>query len=194
MRKYVLAALLSATVIPAFAFAAADNFFFKPYVGTDYQYTYMDYTNAADGLFSSSLHGVNGHVGARIHQYFGIEGGYLWTGEAGKDNISGSGLNTRIRLHGFNADLLGYLPVGTSKRFELIGTIGGSYLTANVRASGAGFGTGSDSEWKPRFGAGAQYWLTDKLNLRGIVRYQDANFSGLANEAITANIGINYQF
>lgn len=196
--------LLGLLAAPVYAAeTSAGNFFFKPYVGADYQYTNVNYEDDiggtginGDDIANDSLHGVHLHVGARVHKHLGIEAGYLWGDEADKTNVLGTGINTKTSVHGFTLDALGYLPVGDSGKFELIGTVGISHLTGEVEASAPGLGTGSidETETMGRFGGGAQYWLTDNLNVRGLVRYQAADFDGAVKDAVTANLGLNFQF
>lgn len=40
----------------------------------------------------------------------------------------------------------------------------------------------------------AKYWLTNNVNARGLVRYQGADFDGLAENAVIGNAGLNFQF
>lgn len=175
----------------------AKDFFFKPYVGADYQYTHIDYEfepiNAVNGnkLLEDSLNGGNIHLGARVHNNLGFEAGYFLTENAGKSNILGSGLDSNVKLHGFTFDALGYVPV--TAKTELIGTVGLAHQTAKLSGTVL-TASSSDSETKGRIGGGAQYWVNDNFNVRGLVRYQDADFDNTAKSAIIANLGINYQF
>ncbi len=205
MKPYLKTTLyLSAlALLSAPAQANTPNFFFKPYVGADYQFTSVNYEDDiggtginGDDIANDSLHGVHLHVGARVHKHLGIEAGYIWGDEADKTNVLSTGINTKTSVHGFTLDALGYLPVGDSGKFEFIGTVGISHLTGEVEASAPGLGTGSidETETKARFGGGVQYWLTDNLNVRGLVRYQGADFDGAVKDAVTANLGVNFQF
>jgi opacity protein-like surface antigen len=187
-----------ATVLSLLPFAAQAEISFKPYVGVDYQYTnvnYQDYPalgiNGGD-LAEDDMHGFNIHAGARLHQNFGIEAGFSWSESDDKNNILGTGINSQVSVYGANLDALGYIPV--TEKFELIGTVGLSYLTAKIDFSGAATATDDESEIKGRIGAGAQYWITENINARGIVRYQGADFDDSADGAVVANIGLNYQF
>lgn len=205
MKPYLKTTLcLSAlALLSAPAQADTSNFFFKPYIGADYQYTSVNYEDDiagtginGDDIANDSLHGVNLHLGARVHRNLGFEAGYLWTDEADKSNVLGTGINTKTSVKGFTFDALGYLPVDDAGKLELIGTVGVSHFKAEVEASAPGLGTGSidSTETKPRFGGGAQYWFTDNLNVRGLVRYQGADFDGAVKNAVTANLGLNFQF
>lgn len=165
------------------------GFFFKPYVGADYDYTSINYDNNADSILSDSLSGGDVHIGARIHKYLGFEGSYFDTASSSK-NVGA--LNTSVKLEGYTLDAMGYLPV--ADKVELIGTAGVSRLKATLSLSGLLAGTGSEWETKGRIGGGAQYWITDNLNIRGLVRYQGADFRGIVNNAVISSLGINWQF
>lgn len=169
--------------------AYASDFYFKPYVGADYDYTSINYNDNADSILSDSLSGGDVHIGARIHKYLGFEASYFDTASSSK-NVGI--LNTNVKLEGYTLDAMGYLPV--ADKVELIGTAGVSRLKATLSLSGLLSGTGSDWETKARMGGGAQYWITDNLNVRGLVRYQGANFSGIVNNAVISSLGLNWQF
>jgi hypothetical protein len=173
--------------------AMAGDFFFKPYVGASYDYVHANYQDDGDQIAEENLHGFDIHAGARIHKYFGIEGSYLWTADGTKDNVLGTGINTKVNVMGYALDAMGYLPV--TDKTELIGTAGVSRLRAHGRLE-AGGAAAALSQWetKGRIGGGAQYWLTDNLNIRGLVRYQAADFSDTLDNAIIASLGLNWQF
>lgn len=195
----MITAVLAA--IPLQSYAAptwpSDGFFFKPYVGADYQYTkYGDVTDSGTGIATSdiaelNIHGGNLHMGARLHRNLGMEIGYFNTlqGEKSSD-ILGPTLNTSLQDDGITLDALLYLPV--SQSFELIGTAGVAHAHDTYSIEGAG-DTVSE-EWQPRAGGGAQLWLTDNLNARALVRYQHADYDNSVHNAIVTTAGLNWQF
>lgn len=191
MKKQVFIFLLL-TLLGQSHQAKADGFYFKPYVGANYDYAHLNYKDGGDQLAEDNLNGGDIHVGARIHKYLGFEGSYLWTADGRKSDVLGSGINTSVSATGFALDAMGYLPV--MDKLELIATAGVSRLTEHAKSSGALVLSSTESETKGRIGAGAQYWLTDNLNARGIVRYQGADFSGDLSSAVIATIGLNWQF
>jgi opacity protein-like surface antigen len=199
MRKFSW--LLAITIVCTASAAKADNdWYFKPYGGIDYQHVGVDYKNVIPSISTSSvlndsLNGFDIHAGARVNKYLGGEIGYLWTGEAGKNNVLGTGLNTTTQVTGWTFDALGYLPVTSDQKLELIATAGLTDLSADLKLNGAGgHASVSESEVGGRFGGGAQYWITDHVNGRVLVRYQTADFNGIANDAVEVNAGLNYQF
>lgn len=192
MKRFLLTTIAAVTSMSS-AYAAEDEFFFKPYVGADYQYNYYGNEDfgagvKSDDIMDTGLHGGNIHAGARVHKYLGAEFGYFQTQEGSKDLAAG--IESNVKIKGATLDVLGYLPV--AERAELIGTVGVSYAKADMDVTG--LGSDNESEWKPRLGAGAQYWLTDNLNARGLLRYQWADFKDSVDNAVIASIGVNWQF
>lgn len=172
-----------------------NDFFFKPYVGADYDQVHVNYKDDSDSVLNDNINGGDIHVGARVHQNLGFELGYLDSTKSSKDNLLGSGLNSNVKVNGETVDALGYLPIGAPHTLELIGTAGVSRLEASSSYTGALSSLGSSkTEVKGRVGAGAQYWLTDNLNARAIVRYQGADFGDVADNAIVSSVGLNWQF
>jgi len=198
--------LAAVTMLSGAAYAAsapattADGFFFKPYVGADYQYTSVNF-NSVPGtaynygdFFADSFNGGDVHVGARVHKNLGFEVGYFDT--ASSSQSFSPTASSSAKLDGWTLDAMGYLPVDDAHKFELIGTAGIARTTASgsITISGTTYSLGSGSETKARVGAGAEYWITDSLNVRGLVRWQDADFGGAVNNAVIASLGLNWQF
>lgn len=182
-----------------------NGFFFKPYLGADYQYTSVSYQDIGTtgysygDIFANSFNGGNVHIGARVHKNLGLEVGYFDNASESKSSILGTTATSSVKLDGWTFDALGYLPLGESQRFELIGTAGVAITSAKAKGSITISGTtysgfASKTETEGRFGAGAQYWLTDHLNVRGLVRYQSADLGGVADSAIVSTLGLNWQF
>lgn len=189
MKRFLLTcALVAGTSNMAFAEDASwrmkNDWYNEAYGGFDYQYTDLD-TNFAGA--DNTLHGGNIHIGSRMHKNFGIELGYMMTEKGEADTALGT---SETQLQGGTLDLLGYIPMGTS--WDLIGTVGVSYLNAEYEIPGVV----DEDEWETegRVGLGAQYWLTDYTNLRGIVRYQGADFDGTVDDAVVSTIGLNFAF
>lgn len=206
------AAVLAAITIPAQAQEAT----FKPYIGIDLMrmaVNYNDNYNAGGGvildgnaLLEDSLDGLSIHVGNRFHKNFGVELGYFRTREEDKDIAAGATVGpgvvaaapftTSVKVQGFTLDGLGYLPVTESGQFELIGTVGVSWMKGKIEATIPGVGSGSsdESEFGFRAGGGAQFNLTDKFSVRGLARYQTADFEDVVDSAWTYTVGLNYSF
>lgn len=144
---------------------ASDGFFFKPYVGADYQYSSFSYQNGGDQDFADTFSGGDVHIGARVHKYLGFEASYFDSAKGNKDNIQGSGINTSTKFQGESLDAMGYLPLASSKA-ELIGLVGVNHTKGSISATGVVTGTEAGSKTFAEFGGGAQYWITDNVNAR----------------------------
>lgn len=209
MRKYLfISAMAFSFCQPAWA---QD---FKPYIGFDAQRTVYNYNDnydigggfALDGdtVLEDGLNGLNVHVGNRFHNNFGVELGYFRTKEESKSiavgttvgpgTVAAAPFRTKVKTQGIALDGLGYLPV--HDQVDLIGTAGITWTKAEIEAVAPGAGDGSvdESEFGFRLGGGAQAALTDAVNLRGLVRYQKADFDDVADRAWTYSLGLNYSF
>lgn len=203
MKNLKTALLCAAAVTMMSAPAKAEsNFFFKPYVGAEYQHTVVDYATLEgidfDDVYEDNFNGGAIYVGARVHDHLGVEVGYSRTTEEDVNNVLGTGVNTSLKLQSFTLDLLGYYPMGEAQKVELIGAVGiaRTKAEAEIDATTIGFSTARDdeTETKLRLGAGAQYEFAEDWNLRGMVRWQDADFDDAADNAYTFSLGVNYTF
>ena len=122
--------------------------------------------------------------------------GSLLGATVGAGLVATTNFSTDISSYGFTLDAMGYLPIDKKERFELIGTAGVSWTKAEISLNAPTIANAStsESEFGFRLGAGAQYKLTEKFNIRGIARYQTADFEGVADNATTFSVGINYNF
>lgn len=184
----------------------------NPYIGVDLQHTAYEFSDTSstsaspDLLLEDALNGFNIHAGVRPYKNLGVEVGFFNNLEETKSIASGSAVgggltaatdfSTDISSFGFTADVIGYLPIDKKERFELIGTTGVSWTKAEITLNvpTVGNASESDSEFGFRIGGGAQYKLTEKFNVRGLARYQTADFSGLVDSATTFSVGLNYNF
>ncbi len=207
-----LAALLMTMPAQAQEFKPA----FAPYVGLDlvhYNASYNDNYDAGGGIFldgdallEDGLNGLNIHVGNRFSKHFGAELGYFRTRDEDRDIAAGAAVGpgvvaavpfqTKTQLQGITLDALGYLPVGPEDRFELIGTAGLSWTKGEVELNvpGAGGDSVNESELGFRIGGGAQFNITDQVNVRGLVRYNTADFDNIADRAWVYSAGLNFSF
>lgn len=216
-RNFSAAFVAALAGIAAWSYSAqAQNMTFKPYIGIDLMrmgVNYNDNYNAGGGivlngnsLLEDSLDGLGIHVGNRFHKNFGVELGYFRTREEDKDIPAGATVgpgvvaaapfSTSVKVQGLTLDGLGYLPVTESGQFELIGTAGVSWMKGEIEATipGVGSGNSDESEFGFRAGGGAQFNLTDKFSIRGLARYQTADFEDVVDNAWTYTVGVNFSF
>jgi len=196
--------------------AAAQNMMMKPYIGFDLQRMVVDYNESIDAgggnvlngdtLLEDSLDGFNIHAGNRFHQNFGLELGYFRTREEEKSISAGTtvgpglvatgNFSTDVQVQGITLDALGYIPLDQANRFELIGTAGLSWSKADVEITIPGVGSADEdeSEFGFRVGAGAQFNFTENVNMRGLVRYQTADFDDVVDNLWFYTVGLNFSF
>lgn len=183
----------TAAILMAFAAPAQANDYptlFNPYVGIDYQAMNVKFDGG-----SETANGVNVHVGNRFNEHVGVELGYFHTEEVSQTIEPTLPITAKARLVGVTLDALGYLPVNEDKTLELIGSVGVSHIVAKAKFSVAGIPINDNAnEWGFRAGAGAQYHITDKVSLRGMARYQSADFDDIAKRAWVYTAGLNYSF
>jgi opacity protein-like surface antigen len=189
--------------------------YFHPYVGTDLTFMHVKYNDSYDGLgvtlngndlLNQDLYGLNLHVGNRFTRYFGAELGYMHTTSAdktvhagdavGPGTVAATDFKTKVKTQQITLDGFGYLPLDPKDQVDLIGTAGISWTKADIALNVPGLGGGSDdqSEFGWRGGAGAQVNITPQVALRGLVRYQSADFDDVADHAIVYTLGLNYSF
>lgn len=196
---------IAATLSSSAVYAADNSFFFKPYVGADYQYSSVSYKDIGNSqynygdILADSFSGGDVHIGARVHNNLGFELGYFANATENKSGILGTNATSSAKFSGGTLDAMGYLPLDDAKKFELIGTTGIAITSASAAGSATVSGTTytattSKTEAEFRIGAGAEYWLTSNINVRGLVRYQTADLGGIANNAIISSLGVNWQF
>jgi opacity protein-like surface antigen len=209
-KRLSIALAATAMILSTSAYADTD---LKPYYGFDIQRTNIKYNDNVDGtgvdagtILEDTLNGINIHAGIRPHKNVGFELGYFLTSEESKSIATGASIgggltssadfNTKIRLSGFTIDSLGYLPIDKDEKFDLVGTAGLVYTKAELAANIPGVGSVSsdESEIGLRLGGGAQYNFNDSFNVRGLARYQTADFEDTADNAWTYTVGLNYGF
>jgi len=199
--------LLLTVFLPSTAFAQG------PYVGADLQHTVYSYNKSYDiggglsldgeTLLEDNMNGLNLHAGYRFNQYFGVEFGAFKNKSESKSISNGDDIGdgvvasadftTNVETKGVTLDALGYYPV---QKFDLIGTVGVSYTDADLELNVPGVSSDSvsENEFGFRAGAGGQYNINDNWNVRGLARYQTADFDNVADNAWTYTLGVNYAF
>jgi len=147
MKNVLFAAAAAAAVLvaaPAFAQDASSDV--QWYGNLGYSFYDTDFGGAQVGA-------VQARVGARFHNYFGIEG----EGALGVDNDSVAGVNVKLN-HSEAIYAVGFVPL--SSQFDLIGRVG--IGSTDFKVAGV-----SDSESSVNYGAGAQWSFDDSNAVRG---------------------------
>ncbi len=163
-----LALLEAGTAVAADA-PAADGLKAGVYVGADAGW--IGYHDNSSG-YSVDLSGFAYSLlaGYQFNRYVAVEGAYLGSGNA-STNISGADLN--IGTHGWQASLVGSLPLSSTG--GIYGRLGALRWSANVNSAAAAFSEGSNGT-DALYGLGA--YLTNGRNLTGRVEVTTASING----------------
>ena len=192
MNKSVLMA--GAFIALAGAAQAADDMGLKPYVGVDVVNVKANYEDGLSAAFDDRVNGLGIYGGLQLTKNVGLELGYMQTGDGEKTDIGGSGVDTKVRISGITADVVGTLPVSADGRFAVLGSAGVGRYKARISATGVVAGTGDDSDFGYRLGAGAQYQFSDNWSARAMLRYTKVDFDDAMNNLVTGSVGVNYKF
>lgn len=199
MNKSVLMA--GAFIALAGAAQAADDMGLKPYVGVDLVRTWADYENDptlgvnTNDLFKDKVDGISPYVGLQINKHVGVELSYLGTEDAKKSDVLGSGVDSKVRITGIAADVVGTLPVSADGRFAVLGSAGIGRFKGRMSATdGSTTVSADDSDVGYRLGVGAQYQFTDNWGVRAMMRYTKVDFEDTVNNLVTGSVGVNYKF
>lgn len=182
------AALLTCIILAAGATPAAASGHFNPYIGVDAARTVVDFKNGVNNILDDTANGYHVYVGNRFTRFFGIEAGFFDTFYNSHNSVVGT---TKWKTHGWNVDLVGYYPIDSAGRFEVLGTAGGTW--ASIRAKLGTAGDAEEEDINPRFGLGLQYSITDHVAARGMARWQSTGFKD-AGDVWTYSAGLNYNF
>ncbi len=196
--------LLGLAVASATAFTSAHAEELKPYIGLDATMINANYktigTVNQDDVLGNNFKGVNPYVGVQVNKHFGVELGYLHTGDQSKSFDSsvaglapGTNVTTKADIKGFHLDAVGTYPA--TEKLDLLGSLGVARLKANITASVAGGSiSGSETDTALRAGVGGRYALSDNLGVRGMLRYMKADFNDTTDGLFQYNVGLNYRF
>jgi opacity protein-like surface antigen len=187
------AALLAATP----ALASADGW------RTDFGWDYSRADVSYKGTFAHALPQLDGigiHIGESFGQYYSAELGYTYQlGETTSATVPTASppprFQNRIQVHSGTLDLYGFLPLFHSD-VSLFATAGGvfsSVYATNTTATATNV-IADKSEFDYRAGAGVEWNMLGVARLRGMVRYQSADFAGAASHAVVGSIGMVFKF
>ena len=139
-------------------------------------------------------------IGKQLTRNFAIEAGYFDLGQFGfnASALPAGTLNGNIKLRGFNADLLGELPI--TERFSAYGRVGVNYAKADTSFSGDRLfavtsPNQSERKLNGKVGLGLEYKLTQALAVRGEVsRYRIDDAVGNRGDIDLYSINLLYKF
>ncbi|MHB8920616.1 MAG: outer membrane beta-barrel protein [Halothiobacillus sp.] len=138
--------------------------------------------------------------GYQFNKYFALEGGYFNLGKFGytANTTPAGSLAGKIKLQGVNLDVVGLWPI--TDKFSLFGRVGVNYAKAQDNFVGTGAvqvvnSNPSARDTNYKFGVGAQYALTESLDVRAeIERYRINDAVGNKGDIDLISAGIVYRF
>lgn len=159
----------------------------KTYMGGDLGYMKTDYDNAGvDAVAKETLPMMNIYGGYNVNENFAIEGGAFATLE--QERVLNNESN-KTKEYGMYVDAVGKYQV--SSNANLLTTAGLQYSKLRVANSSEKV---SEKEVAPRFGAGAEYALSDNANVRGMARYVFSDYDNAVDNSMQYTVGMNYKF
>ncbi len=123
-------------------------------------------------------------TGGQVNQYFGVELGYVYLGEA--DRNGGD-----IRAQGLNLSLVGHIPV--SDQFKLFGKVGTIWGFTRTRAP-AGQPSGHEDSLRLSYGLGLQVDVNRNWAVRGDWDRYRFEYPDRKDDADLYSIGLVYKF
>ncbi len=126
-------------------------------------------------------------AGYMLLPFLGFEGGYT---NLGSPNKNFSGASVDFDVDGWEAFVVGVLPLGPVDLFAKVGGIEIN-VDAKVKAGGSTLASGSDSDEKAAYGVGAAFGLGG-IKIRA--EYTAYDVSNNINDLYMASVGVTYQF
>lgn len=206
MRQPMTCAALLAALAATSGCAEYTDRWFAPYIGLDYTNLGNDYASDQgvdyNNIYEDNFAGINPVIGANLGRNLAVEGGYFTT-QTGSKNIDGSvpvGFTgeTKLKLSGVHADVIGKIPLTDANKVRLLATAGVMRVKGDAKlaiASG-GFTSAvkdSDEETVWRAGGGVEAQLTPRTSGRVLVRYVP-EMLGVVDSTYQVNAGVQYKF
>ena len=165
----------------------------RPYLGVDAGTTDIGYSGSQEKYFlKDRAMFVGGAAGLRIGRNWGVEVFYQTSNTAKK--TADDEWRTEGDYTAYGVDALGFLPL--NDQLELVAAAGVGKYEFDVKlkySDGIHKFSGSDDNVGYRFGAGAQYNLTNHWALRGMVRYVVLD-SEYIDDMLEFSLGMRYTF
>lgn len=189
LQKVSAIALLAASIgFAGSAYAGSTGL----YVGGSVGQTTLKASTNTGGL-AGTLHfdeddtGYKIFAGYMLLPFLGFEGGYTNLGSPNK-NFSGASID--FDVDGWEAFVVGVLPLGPVDLFAKVGGIEIN-VDAKVKAGGSTLASGSDSDEKAAYGVGAAFGLGG-IKIRA--EYTAYDVSNGIDDLYMASVGVTYQF
>lgn len=197
--KKKLSLIAASAILATSTVANAESMLsFTPYVGADFQYRHMNYyPNYGHNLFKHNLMQRNFYVGAKIHEYFGVEVGHQSSSSTTRTVTLGAGeiaagaapiqagrrvvFNSTNRVNGLHANIIGFLPVSEEHKLKLIALVGITSLRTNFEKNVVSInGTAMNVITKfvnrknlLRLGGGLEHMITERWGVRASLIWEN---------------------
>ncbi len=214
--KQIAKSLVIAGALAVAGSAVAEFGDITPYIGADYQQSWMKANGPYSAILPKSFPGATLYVGTKVHENLGFEAGYNWSKTqkktadipAGFDGLRNLGLATQataqpgskitLRRNSAFFDVVGFLPVMDC--VELTGSVGYGYVMPKLSITTSG-STGFDnagyalrSQHVVRVGLGANYMVTEMVGVRAKLGWESTKATHFkhtaAHDALRANNGV----
>jgi hypothetical protein len=171
---------------------------------TDFGWDYSRADVAYKDTFAKALPQLDGigiHIGESYGPYYAAELGYTYQmGSTTSANPPAPAtpppkFANKVEVHSGTLDLYGFLPLFHSD-VSLFATAGGVFSDVYATNTTATATTviANKTELDYRAGAGVQWDMLGVARLRGMVRYQSADFAGAASHAVVGSLGMVFRF
>jgi len=126
-------------------------------------------------------------AGYMLLPFLGVEGGYT---NFGSPNKNFSGASADFDIDGWEAFVVGVLPLGP---VDLFAKVGGVEINVDtkVRVGGSTLATDSDNDEKAAYGVGAAFGLG---GIKVRAEYTEYDVSNGIDDLYMASVGVTYQF
>lgn len=183
MKKIVLLAGV------ACLFASVANAEVKPYVGVDYNFSTLDWSNGYNSYIEDDYNSASLVAGAKLNRNFSLEAFYQMSQAEKRSDIDWADTSSRFTAYGLDA--LGHLPLGCYGKVEVIGGVGIGEYTFKTRNTYAG--VTRDRSTGYRLNAGIQYNIDGDWSVRGMYHHT-YNQNSYVDAMDEFSLGIRYNF
>ncbi len=214
--KKLAKSLVIASALAVAGSAVAEFGDITPYIGADYQQSWMKGKGPYSSILPKSFPGATLYVGTKVHENLGFEAGYNWsksqkktadmaegfdglfTGNAGAAVKAAAQPGSKVTLRRNSAffDVVGFLPVMDC--VELVGSVGWGYvmpkltITPSKGLDGQGYKLRNQNV--VRVGLGANYMVTEMVGVRAKLGWESTKAThfkhNAAHDALRANRGV----
>jgi hypothetical protein len=169
-----------------------------PYIGMDAKWYRMPFKKGfGDNLAESNYPQINGFVGVKLNEFFGVEAGYEVSANKTRDALVNDGDTyfsvvipagfdefktvTETKISGFNVNFVGFMPISEEHALDLIGAVGLAHLKLRIIHSVPAHDVRTEfskEKWVPKLSLGLQHMLAKQFGVRATVGWQKTSRLG----------------